>query len=201
MADKSSESGYYEESTMKRSRNIHNRDSNIDSDDGSENYNELESSYNENEVVTIDDDTDEEDDPCNNNNGEASPDRHREYENDLRDSEETERNDSESDVVIVNDALPTAAELSIELSKIRSKGEPLHPDDRVSIKNFKLLKLLGTGAYGEVFLVEKRDGLDQGELYAMKILKKKKVTLKNKTIEHTRTEREVRSDILGLNFI
>lgn len=57
--------------------------------------------------------------------------------------------------------------------------------------NFEFLKLLGTGAYGRVYLVKKIDGIDKGQLYAMKVLEKKKVTAKKKTIEHTRTEREV----------
>lgn len=199
MADKSSESGYYEESTMKcfgKLQNGSNRDSS-ETDVVPLNHNGSASQprgYNENEVVTIDDDTDEE--FFDNNNEEASPDRHLD---DHCDSDETERDDSESsDVVCVGGFMPTAQDQSIQLSKIRSTAEPLHPADRVSMRNFKLLKLLGTGAYGEVFLVKKRDGDDKDKLYAMKILKKKKVTLKNKTIEHTRTEREVKN-ILYIN--
>jgi serine/threonine protein kinase len=64
-------------------------------------------------------------------------------------------------------------------------------EDKVSKRNFKIHKLLGTGAYGKVFLVEKLDGVDKGQLYAMKVLEKNKVTQKKKTTEHTRTEREV----------
>jgi serine/threonine protein kinase len=75
----------------------------------------------------------------------------------------------------------------------------LHPEDKVSIKNFKIHKLLGTGAYGKVFLVEKLDGVDKGHLYAMKVLEKNKVTQKKKTTEHTRTEREVYYDSLIYN--
>ncbi len=62
----------------------------------------------------------------------------------------------------------------------------------MSKENFKIHKLLGTGAYGKVFLVEKLDGVDKGQVYAMKVLEKVKVTQKEKTTEHTRTEREVR---------
>lgn len=67
----------------------------------------------------------------------------------------------------------------------------LSNEDKVSKKDFKILNLLGTGAYGKVFLVEKIGGIDNGELYAMKVLEKNKVTQKKKTTEHTRTEREV----------
>lgn len=65
-------------------------------------------------------------------------------------------------------------------------------EDKVSISNFKMLKVLGTGAYGRVYLVQKRDGIDKGQLYAMKVLKKVTITLKKKTTEHTKTERQVR---------
>lgn len=47
-------------------------------------------------------------------------------------------------------------------------------------------------AYGIVFLVRKRGGKDDGQLYAMKILKKSAIVQKVKTAEHTKTERQVR---------
>ncbi|KAK9409497.1 ribosomal protein S6 kinase alpha-5 [Crotalus adamanteus] len=40
--------------------------------------------------------------------------------------------------------------------------------EKVGIENFELLKILGTGAYGKVFLVRKISGHDAGKLYAMK---------------------------------
>uniref|UniRef100_A0A673A1Z8 Ribosomal protein S6 kinase, polypeptide 4 n=1 Tax=Sphaeramia orbicularis TaxID=375764 RepID=A0A673A1Z8_9TELE len=57
------------------------------------------------------------------------------------------------------------------------------------MENFELLKVLGTGAYGKVFLVRKNSGHDAGQLYAMKVLKKAAIVQKAKTTEHTRTER------------
>uniref|UniRef100_A0A4W5MLZ5 Protein kinase domain-containing protein n=1 Tax=Hucho hucho TaxID=62062 RepID=A0A4W5MLZ5_9TELE len=63
--------------------------------------------------------------------------------------------------------------------------------ERVGIENFELLKVLGTGAYGKVFLVRKVSGHDAGQLYAMKVLKKATIVQKAKTAEHTRTERQV----------
>ena len=39
------------------------------------------------------------------------------------------------------------------------------------MKDFDLLKVLGTGAYGKVFLVRKIRGPDRGHLYAMKVWK------------------------------
>ncbi|CAH1981370.1 unnamed protein product [Acanthoscelides obtectus] len=62
---------------------------------------------------------------------------------------------------------------------------------RVDMSHFDLLKVLGTGAYGKVFLVRKRGGSDNGRLYAMKVLKKATIVQKKKTTEHTKTERQV----------
>ncbi|XP_065161808.1 ribosomal protein S6 kinase alpha-5-like isoform X1 [Atheta coriaria] len=63
--------------------------------------------------------------------------------------------------------------------------------ERVDMSQFDLLKVLGTGAYGKVFLVRKRGGSDNGRLYAMKVLKKATIVQKKKTTEHTKTERQV----------
>ncbi|KAJ8919730.1 hypothetical protein NQ315_006258, partial [Exocentrus adspersus] len=62
---------------------------------------------------------------------------------------------------------------------------------RVNMSHFDLLKVLGTGAYGKVFLVRKRGGADDHRLYAMKVLKKASIVQKKKTTEHTKTERQV----------
>ncbi|XP_046400105.1 ribosomal protein S6 kinase alpha-5 isoform X2 [Ischnura elegans] len=69
---------------------------------------------------------------------------------------------------------------------------------KVDMSHFELLKVLGTGAYGKVFLVRKKgakgkggDCVDAGRLYAMKVLKKASIVQKKKTTEHTRTERQV----------
>ncbi|XP_015424465.1 PREDICTED: ribosomal protein S6 kinase alpha-4 [Myotis davidii] len=64
-------------------------------------------------------------------------------------------------------------------------------EEKVSVENFELLKVLGTGAYGKVFLVRKAGGHDSGKLYAMKVLRKAALVQRAKTREHTRTERSV----------
>lgn len=71
----------------------------------------------------------------------------------------------------------------------------------MSAVDFKILKLLGTGAYGRVYLVKKLKGADEGKLYAMKVLEKVKVMQKKKTTEHTRTEREVLEKIIDCPFL
>ena len=69
------------------------------------------------------------------------------------------------------------------------------------MKDFDLLKVLGTGAYGKVFLVRKIRGPDRGQLYAMKVLKKANIVQKKKTTEHTRTERQVLETVRQSPFL
>lgn len=71
----------------------------------------------------------------------------------------------------------------------------------VQMKDFDLLKVLGTGAYGKVFLVRKLNGHDKGKLYAMKVLRKEVVAQKTKTLDHTRTERKVLESIRNEPFL
>ncbi|XP_014609105.1 PREDICTED: ribosomal protein S6 kinase alpha-5 isoform X1 [Polistes canadensis] len=72
---------------------------------------------------------------------------------------------------------------------------------RVDMAHFDLLKVLGTGAYGKVFLVRKRVGTDAGRLYAMKVLKKASIVQKKKTTEHTKTERQVLEAVRDSPFL
>ena len=69
------------------------------------------------------------------------------------------------------------------------------------MKDFDLLKVLGTGAYGKVFLARKRTGADAGNLFAMKVLKKATIVQKRKTTEHTKTERQVLETIRQSPFL
>lgn len=57
--------------------------------------------------------------------------------------------------------------LEIEVNNVTKEGHP-KPDPQ----QFKLLKVLGQGSFGKVFLVKKTVGPDSGTLYAMKVLKK-----------------------------
>ncbi|XP_064600008.1 LOW QUALITY PROTEIN: ribosomal protein S6 kinase alpha-5-like [Liolophura sinensis] len=72
---------------------------------------------------------------------------------------------------------------------------------KLGVKDFELLKVLGTGAYGKVFLVRKIGGFDHGKLYAMKVLKKASIVQKTKTTEHTKTERQVLEAIRQSPFL
>ncbi|XP_064628908.1 ribosomal protein S6 kinase alpha-3-like [Lineus longissimus] len=65
-----------------------------------------------------------------------------------------------------------------------AKADPSH---------FELLKVLGQGSFGKVFLVRKITGSDAGTLYAMKVLKK--ATLKVRDRQRTKMERDILADV------
>ncbi|XP_075765029.1 ribosomal protein S6 kinase alpha-1 isoform X3 [Pelodiscus sinensis] len=64
------------------------------------------------------------------------------------------------------------------------KGDP---------SQFELLKVLGQGSFGKVFLVRKVTPPDNGHLYAMKVLKK--ATLKVRDRVRTKMERDILADV------
>lgn len=55
-------------------------------------------------------------------------------------------------------------------------------------EDFKVIRVIGTGAYGKVFLVQERRS---GRFFAMKTLKKASILLHSKQTEHTKAEREI----------
>ncbi len=61
----------------------------------------------------------------------------------------------------------------------------------VSLEDFELLQLLGRGAYGKVFQVRKQGGRDDGDIYALKSVSKRRVSKSCADLRHTRTERDV----------
>ncbi|XP_064413319.1 ribosomal protein S6 kinase alpha-3 isoform X3 [Latimeria chalumnae] len=61
--------------------------------------------------------------------------------------------------------------------------------DKADPSQFELLKVLGQGSFGKVFLVRKISGPDAGYLYAMKVLKK--ATLKVRDRVRTKMERDI----------
>lgn len=87
--------------------------------------------------------------------------------------------DSEND----NDVM----ESEFELTNITRLGTKANPSD------FELLKVLGQGSFGRVFLVRKITGTDAGSLYAMKVLKK--ATLKVRDRVRTKLERDILAEV------
>jgi len=67
---------------------------------------------------------------------------------------------------------------------------------KINIEDFKILKVLGRGTYGKVMLVQHKD---EGTLFALKTLRKKKV-IKTSQIEHTKAERRYNESIYVLEF-
>ena len=67
---------------------------------------------------------------------------------------------------------------------------------KISISDFDIIKVIGKGSYGKVFLVRKKSN---SKLYAMKRLKKEYLKIKNQQ-EHTKSERKL-LEIINYNFI
>ncbi|XP_046353959.1 ribosomal protein S6 kinase alpha-1-like [Haliotis cracherodii] len=78
-------------------------------------------------------------------------------------------------------------EIELELTTVKKEGVKADPVD------FELLKVLGQGSFGKVFLVRKITGEDAGTLYAMKVLKK--ATLKVRDRQRTKMERDILADV------
>jgi len=65
--------------------------------------------------------------------------------------------------------------------------------EKANTGQFELLRVLGQGSFGKVFLVRKVHGKDAGSLYAMKVLKK--ATLKVRDRVRTKLERNILADV------
>ncbi|KAG5891958.1 hypothetical protein JTB14_002229 [Gonioctena quinquepunctata] len=83
-----------------------------------------------------------------------------------------------------DDAGPTEGEHEIELGEVVRFGH-----EKADPSQFELLKVLGEGSFGKVFLARKVVGTDAGTLYAMKVLKK--ATLKVRDRYRTKMERNI----------
>lgn len=64
----------------------------------------------------------------------------------------------------------------------------------ISLDDFKLIKVLGKGAFGKVMLCQKKDN---SELYAVKAIKKCDI-LENDQIEYIKTERKILEQVAPL---
>ena len=82
----------------------------------------------------------------------------------------------------------------IDLVKINNSPS----DKKLTIDDFEIRRVLGTGGFGKVFLVSKTDGAQKGSFYAMKVLKKAVIVRNKETKEidqdinvHAKLERDV----------
>lgn len=69
--------------------------------------------------------------------------------------------------------------------------QSMQGNKRTALEDFELLKVLGKGSFGKVLLVQR---LDNGQKYALKILKKSDVYKRNQ-IAHTNTEKNILSTL------
>lgn len=60
-------------------------------------------------------------------------------------------------------------------------------EEKISLDDFELLKVIGKGSFGKVIMVAKKD---TGKFYAMKVLNKKTIIERNE-LEHTRAEKNI----------
>jgi p90 ribosomal S6 kinase len=102
---------------------------------------------------------------------------------------DTESQSGDADEAVgVDEAGLTEGEHEFEVAELvrngHEKGDP---------SQFELLKVLGEGSFGKVFLVRKVVGADNGRLYAMKVLKK--ATLKVRDRHRTKMERNILVDV------
>jgi serum/glucocorticoid-regulated kinase 2 len=61
---------------------------------------------------------------------------------------------------------------------------------KISTQDFDLVKVIGRGSFGRVFLVRKNRGKDENSIYAMKVLRKD-ILLQRNQVEHTKHERAI----------
>uniref|UniRef100_A0A8C7ZG57 non-specific serine/threonine protein kinase n=1 Tax=Oryzias sinensis TaxID=183150 RepID=A0A8C7ZG57_9TELE len=83
-------------------------------------------------------------------------------------------------LVLQDDASIKEINITHHVKEGSEKGDP---------RQFELRKVLGQGSFGKVFLVRKITGPDAGQLYAMKVLKK--ATLKVRDRVRTKMERDI----------
>jgi serine/threonine protein kinase len=62
---------------------------------------------------------------------------------------------------------------------------------RVTLEDFERIKFLSEGGFGCVYLVRNRGGVDNGTLYAMKVMQKSKIVKNCKTVGHIMAEPHV----------
>eukprot|EP00347_Sterkiella_histriomuscorum_P001664 403371145 len=76
-----------------------------------------------------------------------------------------------------------------DLSQAISSEDLLSPQsqNRISKDDFKIVKVIGRGTFGKVFMVQKKD---TQQVYAMKVLKKEQINARNLRIK-TKSEREI----------
>ena len=63
--------------------------------------------------------------------------------------------------------------------------------EKMTVEDFQLLKVIGRGSFGKVYMAKKKD---DGEIYAMKTLKKDFI-IRNNQVKNTKIERDIMQQI------
>nr|CDS25902.1 Ribosomal protein S6 kinase beta 2 [Hymenolepis microstoma] len=121
--------------------------------------------------------------------------------NEISDQDESENYDDNKKT---SDAcVPHMKEIEQHLNNYKGKIEPgaevleicgdtVNPNKKVNAEDFQILKVIGKGGYGTVFLVQKiTKSPDKDKFYAMKVLKKAKLIRNEKNTVHTVSERNI----------
>ncbi|CAF1010878.1 unnamed protein product [Rotaria magnacalcarata] len=100
-------------------------------------------------------------------------------------------NDDDDNRFIDNDTGADPSQ-SNEMETVQITERTVNPrGEKTSPHDFQLLKVLGKGGYGKVFQVKKLFGTHQGEIFAMKVLKKATIVRNAKDTAHTKAERNI----------
>ncbi|XP_018021869.1 probable serine/threonine-protein kinase DDB_G0277449 [Hyalella azteca] len=99
------------------------------------------------------------------------------------------------DIQSVEDSAPVLPECTDKIgtgakNKIKMEEHPQLPEGDISVADFSYLKKVGKGAFGDVFLVRKKTGKDEGAIYALKMIYKCKVLDDEYLTIHFRSEKE-----------
>ncbi|XP_039601488.1 ribosomal protein S6 kinase alpha-3 isoform X1 [Polypterus senegalus] len=87
------------------------------------------------------------------------------------------------------DEIPSSSQDEGNVKEIQITNHVKEGHEKGDPRQFELRKVLGQGSFGKVFLVRKIMGTDAGQLYAMKVLKK--ATLKVRDRVRTKMERDI----------
>ncbi|KAK7903987.1 hypothetical protein WMY93_016594 [Mugilogobius chulae] len=101
---------------------------------------------------------------------------------------ETENGQSTAEDGVAQDDKDDGEIKEINITHVVKEGS-----EKADASQFELLKVLGQGSFGKVFLVRKVTAPDANQLYAMKVLKK--ATLKVRDRVRTKMERDILADV------
>lgn len=104
---------------------------------------------------------------------------------------EEDANEESNDMQMDTNQSVNTSEMESEYSLATMINEGKLP--KADPSQFELLKVLGQGSFGKVFLVRKIANVDAGKLFAMKVLRKASLKVRDRV--RTKMERDILSDV------